>query len=171
MMKILVVVDMQNDFVTGSLKNEAAQKIVLPMKSFIENFDGTVIYTRDTHSDDYLKTQEGHYLPIKHCIQGTWGHEIIDELNPHDSKIINKRSFGSEDLACYIDFLNEKNPVSEIHLVGVCTDICVIANAIIIKTHLPEVPIYVHKDLTAGVTASSHNNALCAMKSLQIEVI
>lgn len=170
-MKALVVVDMQNDFVTGSLKNEEAQKIVRPIKNFIDGFEGEVIYTRDTHEENYLDTNEGRHLPVKHCIKGTWGHEIVDELKPKSSKIINKPSFGSEDLACYLDFLNEKNHIDEIHFVGVCTDICVIANAIVVKTHLPEVPIYVHKDLTAGVTIKSHNNALEAMKSLQIEVI
>lgn len=170
-MKILVVVDMQNDFVTGSLKNEEAIKIVGPLKKFINEFNGTIIYTRDTHDDNYLETNEGHHLPIKHCIIGTWGHDIIDELTPGTSKIINKKSFGSEDLACYIEFLNMKEQVDEIHFVGVCTDICVIANAIIVKTHLPEIPIYVHKDLTAGVTIKSHNNALETMKNLQIEVI
>lgn len=170
-MKILVVVDMQNDFVTGSLKNEEAIKIVGPLKRYINEFNGTIIYTRDTHDDNYLETNEGHHLPIKHCIIGTWGHDIIDELTPGTSKIINKKSFGSEDLACYIEFLNMKEQVEEIHFVGVCTDICVIANAIIVKTHLLEIPIYVHKDLTAGVTIKSHNNALEAMKNLQIEVI
>lgn len=170
-MKILVVVDMQNDFVYGSLKNEEAIKIVKPLADYIKSFDGEIIYTRDTHSKDYLNTQEGKYLPVNHCILGTKGHDIIDDLTPGDSKIINKKTFGSEDLACYIEFLNTKDKITEIHFVGVCTDICVISNAIIVKTHLPEIPVFVHKNLTAGVSVKSHENALEVMKSLQIEVI
>lgn len=169
-MKVLVVVDMQYDFVYGSLKNEEAQKIVPNLVKYVDNFDGEIIYTKDTHHENYLETQEGKKLPVKHCILGSEGHNLIPELNPKDNKIINKPTFGSIDLACYLEFLNSKEKISQIELVGVCTDICVIANAIMIKSHLTEVPIIVHSSLCAGVTPKSHENALEAMKMLQIEV-
>lgn len=169
-MKVLVVVDMQYDFVYGSLKNEEAKKIVPDLVKYVDNFEGKIIYTKDTHQENYLETLEGKNLPVKHCILGTKGHDLIPELNPKDSKIINKPTFGSIDLACYLEYLNSIEKIEQIELVGVCTDICVIANAIMIKTHLTETPVIVHSSLCAGVTKHSHKNALDSMKMLQIEV-
>lgn len=163
---------MQNDFIYGSLRNEQAIKIIPNVKEKIMNFDGVVLYTRDTHKSDYLDTLEGKKLPVIHCIENTKGWEIIDELKPLISeKVFNKPTFGSIDLACYLEFLNKKEKIDSIEIIGVCTDICVISNAIVIKTHLPQTKIIVDSKCCAGVSIKSHENALEAMKSLQIDII
>ena len=169
-MDILIVVDMQNDFVYGSLKNDEAIKIVPNVKKYIDNFSGEVLYTKDTHYENYLDTNEGKHLPIKHCILGTVGHNIIKELDPKNAKIFQKETFGSVELACYLEYVNSKNKINNVVLIGVCTDICVLANAVVIKTHLPEINVIVESSCCAGITKKSHKAALCAMKSLQIEV-
>ena len=130
-----------------------------------------VIYTRDTHKPDYLKTQEGSKLPVEHCIKGSKGWEISSKLPvAPDALVIDKPTFGSKELGLYLESLNERNPIEEIEVIGLCTDICVISNALLIKAFLPEVPVSVDSSCCAGVTPDSHNTALDAMKMCQIEV-
>lgn len=170
-MKILVVVDMQNDFIDGALGTKEAEAIVDNVAGKIEGFDGLVVYTRDTHKPDYLKTQEGTKLPVEHCIEGSEGWAISSKLPvDDDALIINKPTFGSKELGLYLESLNERESIEEIEVIGLCTDICVISNALVIKAFLPEVPIVVDPSCCAGVTPESHENALEAMKMCQISV-
>ncbi|MCR5406790.1 MAG: cysteine hydrolase [Lachnospiraceae bacterium] len=170
-MRILVVVDMQNDFIDGALGTKEAEAIVCNVADKIEKYDGMVIYTRDTHKPDYLKTQEGSKLPVEHCIKGSKGWEISSKLPvASDALVIDKPTFGSKELGLYLESLNERNPIEEIEVIGLCTDICVISNALLIKAFLPEVPVSVDSSCCAGVTPDSHNTALDAMKMCQIEV-
>lgn len=173
--KFLVVIDMQNDFVTGSLGSLEAQKIVPALLSKVQKFKGTVLFTQDTHGDDYLQTQEGKLLPVKHCILDTDGWQLIPELRAwqkeYSSKIYRKPSFGSIELAADMQRLHQsESSISSIELVGVCTDICVISNALLLKAHLPEVEIIVDSSCCAGVTPEKHNQALSVMQSCQIIV-
>ena len=172
-MNILVVVDMQNDFIDGALGTPEAVAIVPKVMVKMMNFDGLVLATRDTHGEDYLETQEGKNLPVVHCIKGTHGWEIKDEIQQLlISQPIDKPTFGSEALGKVLkDLNNEVEPIDSITLVGVCTDICVIANAMLLKAFLPEVPIMVDASCCAGVTPESHERALEAMKACQIEII
>lgn len=166
-MNYLVVVDMQNDFISGSLGSDAAKTIVPAVVEKIKNFDGKVIFTRDTHFDDYLNTQEGRKLPVKHCVKGTRGREICDELKPYAQTIVDKVTFGSIRLSEIIQ--DCENP-DKIELCGLCTDICVISNAFVLKAAFPEAIISVDAKCCAGVTFESHNTALAAMRAVQIEV-
>ena len=170
MQRVLVVVDMQNDFIDGALGTPEAQAIVPFVKEKIRSFDGKVIFTRDTHQNDYLQTQEGTKLPISHCINGTQGWEICDELKPFAKDIIDKPTFGSTELVRALERENSKNQISEIELVGLCTDICVISNAMLLKSSLLETEIVVDSKCCAGVTPQSHQNALEAMKMCQINI-
>lgn len=169
MKKILIVIDMQNDFITGSLKNPEAEKIIPEIREkiaqYVQNGD-VVAYTRDTHFDNYLSTQEGKKLPVKHCIKNTEGWQIENSLKTENMLVFDKPTFGSVTLA---QFVKSKN-FTEIEICGVCTDICVISNAMLIKAMLPEAKITVNADLCAGTTEENHKNALCAMKMCQIEV-
>ncbi len=132
-MKVLVVVDMQNDFIDGALGTKEAEAIVGKVAEKIERFDGTVIYTRDTHKPDYLKTQEGTNLPVEHCIEGSEGWKISSKLPvAPDAKVIDKPTFGSKELGLYLEKINEQDPIEEIEVIGLCTDICVISNALLI---------------------------------------
>lgn len=171
-MKYLIVVDMQNDFITGSLGTKEAEAILPKVVEKVKNFEGTVLYTRDTHRADYLSTQEGKNLPVEHCIEGTWGWELAGELEQlsHSKKIFNKPTFGSTELAKYLVEENEKEGIAEIELCGLCTDICVISNAFVIKANLTETPVVVDASCCAGVTPESHLNALSAMKMCQVAV-
>ncbi len=172
MQNILVVVDMQNDFVYGALKTNGAENIVDPIKRKVLDFDGTVIFTRDTHKNDYLDTEEGKNLPVKHCIQNTPGWEIVELLRDlRDSIIIDKPTFGSVELGKLLEKLDKKDKISSVTLLGLCTDICVISNAILIKAFLPSAHIIVDGSLSRGVTEESHKTALSAMRSCQIEII
>ena len=172
MKNILLVIDMQNDFIDGALGTKEAVAIVDNVKSKIENFDGEVIFTRDTHEKDYLQTQEGVNLPVEHCICGTLGWEIRSELTGiREGKVIDKPTFGSKELAELLCEKNKAEEIGEITLVGLCTDICVISNALVIKAFLPEVKITVDASCCAGVTPESHRNALEAMRMCQINVI
>jgi len=175
MEKYLIIIDMQNDFVTGSLGTPEAVTIVDRIKNKIENefddLDG-VFFTRDTHGYDYFNTQEGKKLPIKHCIFETAGWTIVDELiEPfltHKNifvKTINKNKFGTFEWEKYIKY------PTEIEICGVCTDICVIVNALILKTMFPETEIIVDASCCAGTTPEMHRKALDVMKSCQIDVI
>ena len=169
MAKILVVVDMQNDFIDGALGTPEAVKIVPYVKEVIENFDGKVIFTRDTHFDNYMDTQEGKNLPVPHCIKGTPGWEIRSELDAlRKLDAIDKLTFGSSELP---QVLAREENIESITFVGLCTDICVISNVMITKAFFPEVPLIVDAKACAGVTPQSHANALAAMKMCQITVI
>ena len=172
-MNILVVVDMQNDFIDGALGTPEAVAIVPKVMVKMMNFDGLVLATRDTHGEDYLERQEGKKLPVAHCIKGTHGWEIKDEIQQLlISQPIDKPTFGSEALGKVLkDLNNDVEPIDSITLVGLCTDICVISNAMLLKAFLPEVPIMVDASCCAGVTPESHERALEAMKACQIEII
>ena len=171
MQNILVVVDMQNDFIDGALGTKEAVAIVPAVKEKIENFDGKVIFTRDTHFENYMETQEGKNLPVPHCIKGTKGWEIRSELmdlckdNP-----IDKLTFGSSELGNILVEENKVNTIESITFIGLCTDICVISNVMIAKAFLPEVRVIVDAACCAGVTPESHKNALEAMKVCQVSV-
>lgn len=168
-MKVLVVVDMQNDFIDGALGTPQALAIVPYVKDVIKSFDGKVLFTRDTHFEDYLDTQEGRKLPVVHCIQGTHGWQIREELDAlRTTEPIDKITFGSVDLSDAIASIPE---VESVTLLGLCTDICVISNAMLLKAHFPELPIYVDARGCAGVTPESHLGALAAMRMCQIEIL
>lgn len=168
-MKYLIVVDMQNDFISGSLGSEQAKAIVDNVVNKVKYYDGTIIFTRDTHNERYLRTQEGVRLPISHCIKGTNGWEICDELKPFVYDVIDKPSFGSLDLPDAIK--RGRSRVEQVELCGLCTDICVISNAMILKAEFPETRIVVDASCCAGVTKDSHKTALDAMRAVQIDII
>ena len=171
MSKILLVIDMQNDFIDGSLGTKEAVAIVPKVIDKIKNFDGLVLYTRDTHGEDYLSTQEGKNLPVVHCIKGTHGWEIQEDIEKlRTTKAFDKPAFGSMELGKYLIERNAQDPISEITVIGLCTDICVISNAMIAKASLPEVSVRVDSKCCAGVTPKSHKNALKAMEVCQIKV-
>jgi nicotinamidase-related amidase len=171
MRKVLIVIDMQNDFIDGSLGTKEAQAIVPNVKKKIEEYRARgdkVIFTRDTHLDDYFDTNEGKHLPVKHCIYGTYGWQIAEDLCEETETIIDKLTFG------YIRW-NEFNFFfafyDEIEIIGLCTDICVVSNALILKATFPEHNITVDASCCAGVTPESHKAALTTMKMCQINVI
>ena len=169
---ILIVVDMQNDFIDGALGTEEAEAIVPRVLEKIRGFEGRVIFTRDTHFDNYMDTQEGKNLPVPHCIKDSEGWQIraeLDELRTEPA--IDKPSFGSVELSAMLARENAENPIGSVTFIGLCTDICVISNAMLIKAAMPEVPVIVDAACCAGVTPESHNNALEAMKMCQISVI
>ncbi len=168
-MNFLIVVDMQNDFISGSLGSEDAKAIVPNVVNKVKDFDGKVIFTRDTHFSDYLNTQEGKKLPVEHCIKDTYGWEICDELKPYAKEVIDKITFGSMDLPGIIGKCSEE--IEKIEICGLCTDICVISNAMILKAAFPETEINIISSCCAGVTKESHNTALNAMKAVQIGII
>ena len=177
-MKVLIVVDMQNDFIDGSLGTKEAQAIVPKVVEKIKGFDGKIIYTRDTHEENYLETEEGKNLPVLHCIRGTSGWELHPEIAAMNPEIIvNKSTFGSIDLAYKLkeymvdQAVLSENLIESVTLVGLCTDICVLSNAMLLKAFVPEIPITVDASCCAGVTPESHRNALEAMKMCQIKVV
>lgn len=166
MKKTLIVVDMQNDFIDKALGTAEAVRIVPAVKEkigeYVKNGD-EIIFTRDTHCEDYLNTAEGRKLPVKHCIKGTEGWEIAEGLYVDGAKIIDKPNFGWP-------HWNEEN-FEEVELIGLCTDICVVSNALIIKAMFPEINVKVDSSYCAGVTPESHEAALKTMQMCQIEVI
>jgi len=171
-MKVLVVIDMQNDFISGSLGSKEAQAIVPAVeKRLAESKDALVIFTRDTHTKDYPHTQEGKYLPVEHCIKGTGGWKIVEPLKPYskNAKITDKPAFGSLELPKIIRKLSGAD-LQEIELCGVCTDICVVSNALILKAAFPETKISVRAELCAGATPQGHEAALEVMRTCQVEV-
>ena len=175
MAEILVVVDMQNDFVSGVLGTQEAFDIVPNVVGRVVdalNRGETVLFTRDTHEADYLSTQEGKHLPVPHCIRGTEGWEIVEQLRPASAgqAILDKPSFGSAELGRLLAEENEKELIEKVTLIGLCTDICVISNALLVKAFLPEAEVAVDAACCAGVTPESHRTALAAMKSCQITV-
>ena len=173
-MKVLIVVDMQNDFVTGALRNEDAIRIVpdVVKKVKSEKEKGTrILFTRDTHQQNYLSTEEGKNLPVEHCIEGTKGWEIIDELAGLARETIDKPTFGSVELGNALQRINQEEEISEVELIGICTDICVISNALLSKAFLPDAHIKVCAACCAGVTEESHRTALEAMKACHVEIV
>ena len=172
-LKILVVIDMQNDFIDAALGTPEAVSIVENVKAKIRSYsEGSVYATMDTHPENYMETQEGKFLPVKHCIKGTPGWEIradIAELLT-DAKIYEKPTFGCTKLAEDLSRIAAEQAI-EIELIGLCTDICVVSNALLLKASMPEVKISVDSSCCAGVTPQSHENALEAMKCCQVNVI
>lgn len=169
MAKVLVVVDMQNDFIDGALGTKEAVDIVPYVKEVIERFDGNVFFTRDTHFENYMQTEEGKNLPVPHCIKGTDGWQIKAELDAlRNTEAIDKLTFGSSAL---VDVLKAEGDIESITFIGLCTDICVISNAMVVKAFFPEIPLIVDAKGCAGVTPESHARALEAMKVCQIKVI
>ena len=168
-MNYLIVVDMQNDFIDGALGSPEAVAIVPYVKEKIEKFDGQILFTRDTHEANYLSTQEGRNLPVEHCIKGTDGWQIHPSLEPlRETEAIDKPTFGSTAL---VHLLQKTRDLESVELIGLCTDICVISNAMLIKAAFPEIPVTVDAKCCAGVTLQSHKNALAAMKMCQIKVV
>ena len=172
MREILVVVDMQNDFIDGALGTGEAVAILPAVKRRIDDFAGEIIFTRDTHGADYAETQEGRRLPVPHCIKGTYGWEIRRELTEGlgEIKVFDKPTFGSAALAEELRREEERLHIDRVILIGLCTDICVISNAMLLKVALPEAEIVVDAACAAGVTPESHKNALMAMRMCQITV-
>ena len=178
MNKVLVVVDLQNDFISGSLGSPEAQAIVPKVVDLIENWneEDEIVLTADTHQGDYLNTPEGLKLPVEHCIEETEGWQIhSDVLNCNISRevaFIRKPTFGSIDLIMFLHEEYEKNPLNfEVHFCGLCTDICVVSNVLMIKAFFPNIKIVLHADCCAGVTPEKHQAAIEVMKSCQIDVI
>ncbi len=165
MKKTLIVVDMQNDFIDEALGTKEAVAIVPNVKKKIEEYAANgdeIIFTRDTHSEDYLETPEGKKLPVKHCIKGTHGWEIADGLYVEGSKIIDKPNFG------WPEWKNES--LEKVEIIGLCTDICVVSNALIIKASFPDAEVSVDASCCAGVTPETHDAALATMKMCQIDI-
>ena len=170
MQDFLIVVDMQNDFITGPLGSKEAMEILPNVEKIVKEFKGKIVFTKDTHEKNYLSTQEGKNLPVEHCIKGTQGWEIADSLLPYATKVIEKPTFGSLDLLEYLKEENAKEKIGKITLVGVCTDICVISNAMIIKSAFLDAEIEVVSSACAGASPQSHINALGAMQMCQITI-
>ena len=194
MKKVLVIVDMQNDFVDGALGTPEAQAIVPKVADYIRTHadkDTVLVFTKDTHEVNYMDTQEGKHLPVAHCIKDTHGWELApaiqealydvrDQYHPFDSyfpyitnHIVCKPSFGSLDLVNLLYVLDDMQPddISEITLMGLCTGICVLSNAMLAKATLPEVPVRIVEECCACVTPDSHKTAIEAMKLCQIEIV
>lgn len=172
MQKLLLVVDMQNDFIDGALGTAEAVAIVPNVVKRISDFEGTVLFTRDTHEENYLETQEGKNLPVKHCIRGTEGWKIRAEIDAlRSNEPIDKVTFGSSELGEKLRELDAENAIESITVIGLCTDICVISNVMIAKAFLPEVPVIVDAKCCAGVSVESHENALKAMEVCQVQVL
>lgn len=172
MRRILIVIDMQHDFIDGALGTEQAMQIVPNVLQKIQEYaPENRIATRDTHGPDYLQTSEGQHLPVPHCIRGTKGWEIVPEISAAlgDTRILDKPSFGSPALAHFLAEENKKEPL-ELELVGLCTDICVVSNALLLKAALPETRILVDASCCAGVTPDTHQAALTTMKMCQVEI-
>lgn len=172
MRKILIVIDMQNDFIDGALGTPEAVGIVENVKDKIRSYSGEDIFaTMDTHEPDYLQTQEGRHLPVEHCIRGSEGWRIRKDIAEllDGAKIYEKPTFGSTQLAKDLKEISQEADI-ELELVGLCTDICVVSNALLLKAAMPEVRISVDAACCAGVTPEKHEAALETMRSCQMEV-
>ena len=175
-MKVLIVIDMQRDFTTGALGNPETAAVTAPVAAYIRQFraanpDGKLIATLDTHTEDYLNTQEGRKLPVKHCIACSEGllHEPeVAEALGQEAVLLEKPTFGAVSLPGIIGSGEE---IEAFQVIGICTDICVISNAMILKAAYPEIPVQVIADCCAGVTPQSHDTALAAMAACQIEIL
>ena len=173
MRDLLVVVDMQNDFISGSLGTSEAQAIVENVKRKIAEYaaqNKRIIFTQDTHKEDYLETREGKYLPVKHCINGTWGWEIPEDIDIPTANHYKKDRF-AYDKWIFDDFTFEDDGITSIEVIGLCTDICVISNVFALQMEFPELDFTVDASCCAGTTPEKHKAALEVMKSCQIEVI
>ncbi len=170
-MKYLIVVDMQEDFVNGCLGSDSARSVVPLVEKEIKSFKGEVIFTMDTHGEDYLTTREGKKLPVVHCIENTEGWQIVKPLQPYVKRAVKKTTFGSVELAKLLAEENAKAPIESIELIGVCTSICVISNAMLLKAYLPETDISVKASCCACISKETHNAALKAMETAQIEIV
>lgn len=178
-MKVLIVIDMQEDFIRGSLGSPEAQAIIPAVAAKVAEYaameEGVILYTRDTHFDNYMETMEGKFLPVPHCIANTEGWQIVPEVFNADSEVVDKYTFGCYSLpdeiwsACGMKY--NKFDIDSIEFCGVCTDICVVTNALITKTVFHQTPIIVDSKCCAGVTPEKHAAALEVMRSCQIEVI
>ena len=170
MKKLLVIVDMQNDFVDGALGADGGREAVRTARALIErerNRGTQVVFTKDLHDENYLKTQEGKRLPVPHCIKGTQGALLANELDSADSKIFEKDTFASVALAEFA----RKEGFNEIAFAGICTDICVVSNALLVKAFCPETRVAVYAEACAGTTRENHLAALQTMKSCQIDIL
>ena len=173
MKKLLVVIDMQNDFINGALGTKEAEAIVDNVVAKLKEYPKDCIYaTKDTHTNEYMQTQEGKFLPVLHCVEGTEGWEFPEKIAKalEGAVIVNKNTFGSQALADMLYFETLGQDQVEIELIGLCTDICVVSNAILIKTRLPEVTVIVDASCCAGVTPESHEAALTTLKMCQCVV-
>ena len=173
MRKILVVVDMQNDFIDGALGTGEAVAVVPRVVEKMKGYDPWNVYlTRDTHYENYLETQEGRRLPVEHCVRDTRGWQLRAEIAAaaEGATIIDKPTFGSVELASRL-MAERAREALEIELVGLCTDICVVSNALLLKAAMPEAPITVDASCCAGVTPEKHRAALETLRSCQIDVI
>ncbi len=174
MKKILIVVDMQKDFVDGALGTAEAVAVVGNVVRKIESFSGDIIVTYDTHSENYMETSEGKHLPVPHCIKESEGWRldaaVQSALEGKVYKTIEKPTFGSVELPEYIRATYDEAEI-ELELIGLCTDICVVSSALLLKANFPEIPITVDSSCCAGVTPDSHSAALTTMKMCQIEII
>lgn len=181
--KLLLVVDMQVDFIEGSLGTAEAQAIVPNVVKKIKEWDGAIVVTKDTHHRNYLNTREGRYLPVEHCILCTPGHRIDGRISKAlrrrarrlgiDSDVYPKESFGSIELVndIYDDIRDQMTPLEHVEIVGLCTDICVVSNALILRSAFPEADITVDASCCAGTTPENHQAALKVMKSCHINII
>lgn len=173
MRKILLVVDMQNDFIDGALGTKEAIAIVPAVQEKIMNYDDDIFYTRDTHSQNYMATNEGRNLPVQHCIKGTDGWRLHPDI---EKLCMDKRATGVDKItfgaAALPELLRERYPegIDEIELIGLCTDICVISNALLLKAYFPETVIRVDSACCAGVTPESHVQALEAMRMCHVAI-
>ena len=166
---VLAVIDMQNDFVSGSLGTKEAQAIVQNVVKKIETFKGHIVFTQDTHQSSYLQSQEGMFLPVQHCIKNTEGWELVAPIKKLiTDQVYEKPTFGSLLLAESLKSLHERTPIRSITLIGLCTDICVVSNALLLKAFFAEIPIYVDAVCCAGTTPENHKAALQVMKMCQI---
>ena len=170
-MKCLVVIDVQNDFVTGSLGTAEAVEMLPRLLDKMGSFEGAILMTQDTHGADYLSTQEGKMLPVEHCIEGTEGWEFPEKVEAlresRGARVYEKPTFGSTRLVSELKRLYDSGELESVELVGLCTDICVISNALMIKAAMPELPVYVDPACCAGVTPEKHEAALEVMRSCQ----
>lgn len=171
---VLVVVDVQNDFIDGALGSSEAQEALPRIVEKARNFSGSVIATKDTHFDDYLETQEGHNLPVPHCVKGTEGWEFPEELGnvlrDKGARVYEKLTFGSVELAQDLKGRFGRGEISSVEFVGFCTDICVISNALLVKAEAPELLVRVDARCCAGVTPEKHQSALDVLESCQVQV-
>lgn len=171
---VLVVVDMQKDFIDGSLGTREAVAIVPAVCQKIRDWDGPIFVTMDTHQPDYLQTAEGKKLPVEHCIRETAGwlldRNVNEALQGKEYQLVEKPTFGSVRLPELIKEATEGQP-GRIELIGLCTDICVVSNALLIKAHYPEVPLSVDASCCAGVTPAAHDSALATMASCQVDIL
>lgn len=174
MKHFLIVVDIQNDFVDGALGTKEAVGIIENAVEKINSFDGEIIVTYDTHTEEYLQTSEGKNLPVEHCIKGSKGFElnekIANALNGREYTVVEKPTFGSVELPRIVEKMADGSDF-DITLIGLCTDICVVSNALILKANFPEKTIKVDSLCCAGVTPETHDSALTTMKMCQIEIL